>query len=563
MTQSFRQKLTSNAYQQYFQRTDFTPFSDLAPLWDEIATDLEITPQEVINRITFLIPTNEASYLQVKKALARQFILSRKVTPEPEVHTPVSTENPIQEQWETASVMGKMPLPQAVSFFSGVNPTLELNEIEKFKSVLAEKLSPRSGGKVNWKGYAEAVQEWEGQKEQSDPVTSKLESTIADYKAALQNLEDKSPQKAAIKDLISTLERQLQDLKSPCDPAVLLKLQRRQFKSLQMIFSFYCKQQLNSGKTTFENISESNSNWNLGKFVKFALDFGLTGKQTNRDRLLSKEELKSIFISCSDSRKLLDFAHFLTALSQIADKKYDFQYDKIHNTNAESKSLVDKQALLYIDMHLEDTQVLKQTMKPFSVPFSHEKDGFRVPEDDPASRYQPISEERKEALRQWKKRKEIFSKNSESISSLQSSAEDVQLSMAKIPSDAVALKRAPPGSYSEIYHLRHHPVSLTWQTLSNLEYEEINAGDDLEELVGMDKTEGDTLLDRQYHLGKWYSRSAWKTGLVGGVPKKSAAERKYDGLMKIVEEKGNKASTAYRRLSTMSFINQSSIRSLI
>lgn len=570
MTEGFRQKLAGNIYQRYFQRTDFTLLSDLTALWEEVGKDLEMTAEEVESRVRGAIKGQEASYLQVKKALRRLFVQSRQSSDElPELRLKTADRR-LKELWDKDSWEGGMTIPQAIRFFSKTNTAAKQTEVDGFEGLLREqvltqlKQSPKAQGLPNlsWEIYHSALQNWQTHKTRTDPVTSKLQSTIADYQAALGNLEKESPQRAAIQDLITTLETQLKDLTSPNDPVALQKLQRRQFKSLQGIFSFYCKQQLAGGKRTFESISESNSNWNLGKFVKFAVDFKLTGKPPEPDRVLSKEELRAVFISCADSRKLLDFAHFLTSLSQIADKKYDSQYDRIHGTNVQAKSLSDKQALLYIDLHLEDVQTLKQTMKSFSVPFTHEKEGFRLPEDDPAKRYQPMSEEQKEALRSWQKRKAIFSKNSESISSLGSSSDVMQVSMAKIPSDAVALKRAPPASYSDIYHLKHHPVSLTWQTLSNMEYGDINVGDDLEDVIGLDKEDtGETMLDKQYHFGKFYSATAWKSGQLSGVPKKSSA--KYEGLMKVVEEKPNKASTALRRLSTMSFFNQSSIRSRI
>ena len=571
MTEGFRRKLAANTYQRYFQRTDFTLLSDLGALWEEVGKDLEMTPEEVESMVREAIKGQEASYVQVKKALRRLFVQSRHSSEEVQDLRLKTADRRLKELWDKDSWEGTMTTSQAIRFFNSTHSAVKQAEVDGFEGLLREqvlaqlKQSPKSKGLPNltWEVYYSTLQNWQSHKARTDPVTFKLQSTIADYKAALGNLETESPQRAAIQDLVTTLETQLKDLTSPNDPVALQKLQRRQFKSLQGIFSFYCKQQLAGGKRTFESISESNSNWNLGKFVKFAVDFKLTGKPPEPDRVLSKEELKAVFVSCADSRKLLDFAHFLTSLSQIADKKYDSQYDRIHGTNVQAKSLSDKQTLLYIDLHLEDVQTLKQTMKSFSVPFTHEKEGFRLPEDDPAKRYQPISEEQKAALRSWQKRKAIFSKSSESISSMSSSVDILQASMAKIPSDAVALKRAPPVSYSEIYHLKHHPVSLTWQTLSNMEYGDILMGDDLEEVIGLDKEDaGETMLDKQYHFGKYYSATAWKSGQLGGVPKKSAAERKYDGLMRVVEEKSNKASTALRRLSTMSF-NQSSIRSRI
>lgn len=567
MAEDFRKKLMGNGYQRYFQRTDFTLLSDLGSLWEELAEDLKMTPEEVESTVKDAIKGQEASYLQVKKALKRLFVQSRHPSTEVGEMRLQTADQRLKFMWDKDSWEGTMTIQHAMRFFTETNVGVKQAEIDGFEGLLREQVLlqlKQTPGLPNipWETYYLTLQDWKRRKTQEDPVTIKLKSTIADYQTALQNLDSQSPQRTAIQDLITTLETQLKDLTAPSDPAALQKLQRRQFKSLQGIFSFYCKQQLNGGKRTFENISESNSNWNLGKFVKFAVDFKLTGKPPEPDRVLSKEELKLVFISCADSRKLLDFAHFLTALSQIADRKYDSEYDKMHGTNVHVKSLADKQALLYIDLHLEDVQTLKATMKSFSSPFTHEKEGFRLPENDPAKRYQPMSEEQREALRSWQKRKAIFSKSSESISSLRSSSDILEVSMAKIPSDAVALKRAPPASYSEIYHLKHHPVSLTWQTLSNMEYGDINIGDDLEEVIGLDKEDtGETMLDRQYHFGKFYSAIAWKSGKVGGVPKKSVSERKYDGLMRIVEEKPNKAGTALRRLSTMSFFNQSSIRS--
>ena len=570
MAEDFRKKLMGNGYQRYFQRTDFTLLSDLGALWEELGEDLEMTPEEVESMVRDTVKGQEASYLQVKKALKRLFVQSRHPSQEEGDLRLQTADQRVKALWDKDSWEGTMTIQQVMRFFTETNAAAKQVEIDGFEGLLREqalsqlKQSPKQEGlpNISWETYYLTLQNWNTTKTQADPVTIKLKSTIADYQAALENLEAQSPQRAAIQDLITTLQTQLKDFTTPSDPAALHKLQRRQFKSLQGIFSFYCKQQLNGGKRTFESISESNSNWNLGKFVKFAVDFKLTGKPPEPDRVLSKEELKLVFISCADSRKLLDFAHFLTSLSQIADRKYDSQYDQIHGTNVHVKSLADKQALLYIDLHLEDVQTLKATMKSFSSPFTHEKEGFRLPENDPAKRYQPMSEEQKEALRSWQKRKAIFSKSSESISTLRSSSDTVEISMAKIPSDAVALKRAPPASYSEIYHLKHHPVSLTWQTLSNMEYGDINIGDDLEAVIGLDKEDtGETMLDRQYNFGKFYSAIAWKSGKVGGVPKKSVVERKYDGLMRIVEEKANKAGTALRRLSTMSFFNQSSIRS--
>lgn len=567
----FLDKLTSDHFQQFFPQLEKPQNSDLQGFCEAVAQETAATSEEIRDLLEAALQGKTPTYAECKSVIWAHFSLgARSSSPELPPNPPVDR---LAEQFSALCTDGLLSLRQAVDLFKqlkGDFPGFSPLDITRFRDSLSSRQPqksverspalhrrhqsqpPMSEAWVSLQEFREALQKWEQSKAATVSVAERLRASINEYRQAIEQLGDNPTQTHALEGIIATLERQLQAFERPqkVDEILAKQLHEQQNKTLQRIFNFYCKQQCQVGpKPTFEEITTNLTHWNLGKFVKFAIDFDLSGKATDAQKI-SKEELKAIFLtSCSGQRKMT-YDQFLSSLGRLAERRFDHTYDSIHGTNVAGKSLSDKRQLLYLELQLENPKFIEEKMKRFGIALSVEKAGYRLPEDDIAQRYRarPLGSQMP-ALQEWKARKATQSSGN---SALRSSADSSHFSMP----ESLALRRPVPSSYSEQYQQRHNAVSVTWQALSLMHYSDINVGDNIAELIGANAAPGgeDDLLERQYGLGK--IAEALPISTVGSK-EGSGQSRRLQGLMRLHEQRVSRGLKALRRTHASKSVNNS------
>lgn len=566
----FLSKLRSDHYQQYFEAPDQAESSALQGLCEAVAQDTASTSAEIRDLVEGAMQGRTPSYAECKAALLAHYSLGvRSESPVIEVRASVDS---VEGSFTALATSGLLSLRQSVQLFqdlkgatSGFGPT----DVAKFRESLGirqprksverspalhrrhQSQPPASDAWVTLEDFREALQRWEASKAASLSVAERLKASIREYKQASEQLSENPAQAQALEALIATLERQLQAFERPYEQSEALakQLQDQQSKSLHTIFDFYCRQQCNAGpKPTFEDITTNLSHWNLGKFVKFAIDFDLSGKATDAQKL-SKEELKAVFLMTCGGQRKMTYEQFLACLGRVAERRFDSVYDRLNGTNIAGKSSEDKRKLLYLELGLENPKQIAERMKRFGVALSTEKAGYRLPEDDLAQRYRArLRGSQIPELQEWKARKATQSSGN---SALRSSVDSSRFS--SVPADVLATRRPAPSSYSEQYQQRHNAVNVTWQALSLMHYSDINVGDNIAELIGASAPAGEEdLLERQYGLVKLtepHSALASKLG--------SGQAQRMQGLMKLHEQKVNRGLKALRRTHASKSVNNS------
>lgn len=564
----FLGKLRSDHYEQFFESTD----PSVQRLCEAVAQDTAASPEEITDLLQAALQGQTPTYAVCKATLLAHYSLGgREESP---VREAKGSEDEVGTQFSALASAGLLSLRQAVQLFQelkGTNSGFGPMDVAKFRESLArnqprksverspalhrrhQSQPPSNDAWVTLEDFKEALQRWEASKAASLSVAERLKSSIQEYKQAIEQLGDNPTQALALQALIATLERQLHTFERPYEDseAMARQLQDQQSKSLHTIFDFYCRQQCNAGpKPTFEDITTNLSHWNLGKFVKFAIDFDISGKATDTQKM-SKEELKAIFLMTCGGQRKMTYEQFLTSLGRIAERRFDAVYDQLKGTNVAGKSLEDKRKLLYLELGLENPKQIAERMKRFGVALSVEKAGYRLPEDDLAQRYRArLRGSQIPELQEWKARKATQSSGN---SALRSSVDSSRFS--SVPADALSVRRPAPSSYSEQYQQRHNAVSVTWQALSLMHYSDINVGDNIAELIGVSAPVGEgDLIERQYGLMKPADPQP-QTTLTS--KQSSGQAQRLQGLMKLHEQKVSRGLKALRRTHASKSVNNS------
>ena len=568
----FLSKLRTDYYQQSFESSDQAKSSPLQGLCEAVAKDTASTAEEIRDLLEAAMQGRTPSYVECKGALLAHYALGvRSESPVLEARESVDE---VEAGFTALASAGLLSLRQAVQLFqdlkgttSGFGPT----DVAKFRESLANRQPrksverspalhrrhqsqpPASDAWVTLEDFREALQRWGAAKAASVSVAERLKASIREYKQAIEQLGENPAQAQALEALIATLERQLQAFERPYEQSEALakQLQDQQSKSLHTIFDFYCRQQCNVGpKPTFEEITANLSHWNLGKFVKFAIDFDLSGKATDAQKL-SKEELKAVFLMTCGGQRKMAYEQFLACLGRVAERRFDAVYDRLNGTNVAGKSSEDKRKLLYLELGLENPKQIAERMKRFGVALSIEKAGYRLPEDDLAQRYRArLRGSQIPELQEWKARKATQSSGN---SALRSSVDSSRFS--SVPADILAVRRPAPSNYSEQYQQRHNAVSVTWQALSLMHYSDINVGDNIAELIGASAPAGEEdLLERQYGLMKLTEP---QTHTAVTSKQGSGQAQRMQGLMKLHEQKVSRGLKALRRTHASKSVNNS------
>ncbi|CAG9319316.1 unnamed protein product [Blepharisma stoltei] len=263
--------------------------------------------------------------------------------------------------------------------------------------------SKTSYSKVSLYSMIEIIEEWALKESYNkNSLREELKSSIDEYQELLQQFPAEEAKE--IRELVNSLkeiEKNLYESKPAQD-----SMREKQIKGLKFIFNFYARQTQMFGKSpTFDELTKINNIWNIGKFFKFCTDFGIMGKQ-NQSRKLSKSDLTQIFQVSAENSLAMNETSFMKALDQIADLYYNNQFDALMGEHTSSLSLDSKKSLLYQFLDCGDSSIYMQKVKGFGLPFSSQKEGFRIDPNDLSKNYKPkISEKRKQLLRQWKQKK--------------------------------------------------------------------------------------------------------------------------------------------------------------
>ena len=210
-----------------------------------------------------------------------------------------------------------------------------------------------------------------------------LDQTIQEY----EQLAQAASGYALVSSLVSSLQGLKQSFNVQTRRSYKEGLKDRQLRGLNEIFSFYAKQLQMVGKSpTFDLLTQHGQIWSMGKFFKFCADFALMGKARD-ERRLSKAQVSQIFKQTAHNSINMDVRQFYSALDLVAELFFNSEYQASTGKKVAQLSLDEKRQLLYEYIGCENHTAYTAKLKGFGLPFSKERAGFRIPEDDISKRY--------------------------------------------------------------------------------------------------------------------------------------------------------------------------------
>lgn len=221
-------------------------------------------------------------------------------------------------------------------------------------------------------------------------ITGKIKQTIKEYETLLTQMQPGGSYDALAM-MVQTLKEQLRfhETKGTTKGKPKITMKELQAKGLKEIFAFYAKLQKVVGvAASFDSITQNNSVWTLGKFLKFCTDFDLVGKSGRGQRRVGREEVTAIFKKNAIHAKLLKEEAFLEVLEKVAEVFFNEEYDRVSGKPPVC-SIGSKEKLEAILLYLscDNAEQYQKKLKGFGQAFSSEKAGFRIPEDDLSKRY--------------------------------------------------------------------------------------------------------------------------------------------------------------------------------
>jgi hypothetical protein len=260
--------------------------------------------------------------------------------------------------------------------------------------------------RISFVDFIEIMNLW-GEKyiKEQGTIVGELIRSIDDYKELWEQSKDFKLSEN-LRELIARLEVILKKyLQSHSNEE---SLEEKYKKSLEDVFQFYSKvQKIQGTDDTFEALESSNTNLNLGSFLKFCNDFNILLIRGEETRGLSKEVLASIFKKTANNTRLMSFTQFLESLNKISEVFYTPELDKQLNTNFAYLPLVEKRGMLYKQMDLDSFSKYHSKKKAFGISFSPEKYS-RIPNNESSQKYKfKITEEDSKKLEEWRKNKNL------------------------------------------------------------------------------------------------------------------------------------------------------------
>lgn len=323
--------------------------------------------------------------------------------------------------------------PQVLDLFSSYSQKSELVEAFKLKDFLREllklfKVNLKKGDlflfdrmvENRYRNYSEKqryqslglsqsvalIEEW-AQKEAFKKVSlgRMLENSIQEYTQLKDSTQDP--------DLTQEAESILKGLKEVRQSYLKNNLQdngdsflKQQIKGVKEVFLFYAKQHQMLGRTpTFESINKDSELWNIGKFIKFCNDFGLTGRNKSYPTI-SKTQAQQLFKKFSSNSRVMSLNQFFECLESVAVLFFNSNFDLTTGEKISELSVEEKKQKLYLFLEVHDPNAYLNKAKGFGLPFSSDKLS-RIPENDLSKRYKfRDHSQAKKRLQEWKENKQ-------------------------------------------------------------------------------------------------------------------------------------------------------------
>ena len=231
---------------------------------------------------------------------------------------------------------------------------------------------------------------------------SHLSSTISEYKELIKNIQF-SLLFNPVEDLLNSFESIAATYESKRSKSAAIETR---LKALKEIFTFYAKQiKMIGSALSFEQIVDHQSILNISKFTKFCSDFDITNKQ-NKDHITVQQATQAFLIG-NDCSRSMNFNQFVSAIDALADIYFDKKYDLRNNSSFSMLPISEKKEKIYEFLQLNDKNEYMKRAKGFGLPFSKEKAGYRLPENDLSKNYKfKDNTKQKQMISQWKKIKE-------------------------------------------------------------------------------------------------------------------------------------------------------------
>lgn len=235
---------------------------------------------------------------------------------------------------------------------------------------------------LTFEEFLDLVKLWgEKYNKYQESLLGKLSVTIKQYQDLFDLYQEFPDISKILQDLVSRLNKSNDSTgitsRGDADFQVTIK------KNIEEIFSFYARaQKIQGAADTFEGLENSNTAWNLGKFLKFASDFKILTSKFETERGLSKDQLISVFKKKALNTRLMRESEFIDSLDRIAEMYYSPFYDKILCTDFAYLTTEDKRKLLYKVLRLDVAKSYHLRVKAFAAPHTP-KDRVRIPQSEP------------------------------------------------------------------------------------------------------------------------------------------------------------------------------------
>ena len=292
---------------------------------------------------------------------------------------------------------GKIKIAEVAKLFTSITNELKMQVNYYFiadfsrmiENLYAMKLNANPSAKkkstyyiINFHEFSEVLKAW-GQKynEHHHKVIGKLCKTIKEYERKAHQYKN-YPE---LSDIITLLKSGLESLLSEFlnnNKGESVSMKKNLKKNIEDIFLFYGKAQKIQGKLdTFEGLESSNSTWNLGKFLKFCVDFKILQIKPSEERGLTKDQLVIIFKKTATNTRLMTENQLIEALDKISEAYYSVGFDKLYDTTYACLPLNEKRENLYKALGFYKSNDYHSIMKPFTVPHTP-KGLIRMPQSE-------------------------------------------------------------------------------------------------------------------------------------------------------------------------------------
>ena len=243
---------------------------------------------------------------------------------------------------------------------------------------------------------------------------------------------------------------------------------------LHQIFNYYSKQQFLLGKSpTFDNIKTNTEVLTIGKFIRFCKDFKIIVEEDKNQMKKILKIVRNAFIQSAECGRNMHEHHFIHALELLADKFFDKEYDKVHNTSWEFISSSDKKRKLYEFLECHEPNLYGVKLRG-NIPHFGVDPYDRIPDYDLSKKYKPHPQKLKHMkaeIQEWK-----YKKTLEKGAEIQGNSERKYANKKRLKDVAAERNKEGKDTEKEGKNMKKIDAqqSLKWRDLQKMNLEEVN-----------------------------------------------------------------------------------------